>query len=591
MRDQETCWASDGIAELLRALDIPYLALTPGSSFRGLHDSVVNHLGDEAPQHILAIHEESAVAIAHGFAKAAGRPMAAALHANVGLMHASMAIFNAWCDRTPVLLLGAQGPVDAEQRRPFVDWLHTCADLGALVRPFTKWDNQPHSLPAALEAILRAHQSATTAPCGPVFVSLDQSLQESRAPRAHLPRMQRVASPVAPEPAPECVADIAQRLQAAARPLVLVGRVSGTRADWDRRVAFAEAFGVPVLTDLKTGARFPTRHPLHPVAPGLSASPDALALIRQSDLILSLDWIDLGGTLLQAFAAPWPEVDVVECSLDPYVHNGWSMDHQALPAADLALRADPDRLVARLLALRPEGSVPRTAARAPGLAAAREEQAPGSELGIEQLARGVLAALEGQRPSFQRLPIGWPGHLCDFRDPLDYLGYDGAGGIGSGPGMSVGGALALRGSGRLPVAVLGDGDFLMGLTAVWSAVHHRIPLLLVVANNRSFFNDELHQERMARQRHRPVENRGIGIQIDDPAPDLAQLARGQGAAGFGPVQEALGLAAALEEALVVVRRGGVAVVDVRVKREYGRGIPAQVLRTAREPHPAGASAA
>ena len=164
---QNEIWGSDAIAAMLRALDIPYIALNPGASFRGLHDSLVNYLGNERPQLLLCLHEESAVAIAHGYAKASGRMMGVALHSNVGLMHATMAIFNAWCDRVPMLILGATGPWDAARRRPWIDWIHTSSDQGALVRDYTKWDNQPASIPAAYEALLRAAQIANTAPRGP----------------------------------------------------------------------------------------------------------------------------------------------------------------------------------------------------------------------------------------------------------------------------------------------------------------------------------------------------------------------------------------------------------------------------------------
>ena len=95
-------FGSDVVADALRALDIPYIALNPGASYRGLHDSLVNYLGNERPQMLLCLHEESAVAIAHGYAKVTGKAMAAAVHSNVGLMHATMAIFNAWCDRMPM---------------------------------------------------------------------------------------------------------------------------------------------------------------------------------------------------------------------------------------------------------------------------------------------------------------------------------------------------------------------------------------------------------------------------------------------------------------------------------------------------------
>src|SRR5476649_1631467 len=172
-------YGSDVAAETLRLLDIPYIALNPGSSYRGLHDSIVNHLGNERPQMLVCLHEESAVALAHGWAKVTGRPMAAAVHSNVGLFHATMAVFNAWCDRVPLLLLGATGPVDAPKRRPWIDWIHTAQDQGAMLRNYVKWDAQPASPAAAQEALARAVWLAGTVPMGPVYVNFDAGMQEA----------------------------------------------------------------------------------------------------------------------------------------------------------------------------------------------------------------------------------------------------------------------------------------------------------------------------------------------------------------------------------------------------------------------------
>ncbi|HET7033919.1 MAG TPA: thiamine pyrophosphate-binding protein, partial [Casimicrobiaceae bacterium] len=353
-------WGSDVIADLLRALEFPYIALTPGASFRGLHDSLVNYLGNTRPELLLCVHEESAVALAHGYARVTGQPLPVALHANVGLMHATMAIFNAWCDRIPMLLLGGVGPIDAVKRRPWVDWIHTTRDLGALVRGYTKWDDQPGSVAAALEAILRADRIATTLPQGPVYVSLDAALQEEAldAP-VPLPALDRyrVAAPAAP-PA-SVVHEVAGMLDAARRPLLMIGRVTQDPADFARRVALAERVGAVVLTDIKTGASFPTQHRLQPFPPSLYVTGEASGLIRDADLIVSLDWIDLGGTLAQACGGELPHARIVQCSLDQYVHNGWNMDYQALPPTDVAILAAPDALVAALVeALEPAAGDP-----------------------------------------------------------------------------------------------------------------------------------------------------------------------------------------------------------------------------------------
>src|SRR3989454_7522717 len=250
-------WGSDGIAAMLRALDIPYLALNPGASYRGLHDSIVNYLGNERPQMLLCLHEEAAVAIAHGYARTSGRMMGVALHSNVGLMHGTMAIFNAWCDRVPMLILGATGPWDAARRRPWIDWIHTASDQGALVRDYTKWDNQPASVPAAYEALMRAVQMANTAPRGPTYINLDAALQETKiGPLPPLPDVGRYRAPEAVLPKAELVEAAAQLLSAAVHPVILAGRVARTGAGWKSRVALAERLQAGVLTDLKAGASF-----------------------------------------------------------------------------------------------------------------------------------------------------------------------------------------------------------------------------------------------------------------------------------------------------------------------------------------------
>ncbi|GIK78919.1 MAG: thiamine pyrophosphate-binding protein [Pseudorhodoplanes sp.] len=568
-------FGSDVIADTLRALAIPYIALNPGASYRGLHDSLVNYLGNETPRMLLCLHEESAVAIAHGYAKVTGRAMAAAVHSNVGLMHATMAMFNAWCDRMPVLVLGATGPVDATKRRPWIDWIHTARDQGALVRGYTKWDDQPASPAAAREAVLRAAWIANTAPRGPVYVNLDAEMQEARLTQT-LPPLDaaRFAPPTSGAAAPADLQKAATLLRKARTPLILAGRVSRDLADWNARIALAEALGARVVTDLKVGAAFPTDHPLHAAPPGnLQPTPEALEAIGRADVILSLDWVDLAGTL-DAARVPAHGVSVIHASIDHHLHNGWSMDYQALPAVDLMLACDADRAVAGLLETL---GIPATP-RARDIPYANVPRAPDGASTVEHLALALRAALGERAVSLTHLPLSWNGAWWPFRHPLDYLGSDGGGGIGGGPGISVGAALALKDSGRMPVAICGDGDFLMGVTALWTAAHYRIPLLMLVANNRSFFNDELHQERVARMRGRPVENRWIGQRITDPEIDLAAMARAQGALGIGPVTDAAALPAAYAQAIAAVEAGGVAVVDVQVAPGYAPATTAAMTR-------------
>src|SRR5437870_11016004 len=261
-------WSSDAIARMLQALEVPWVSLVPGASFRGLHDSLVNHIGNQRPQMILCLHEGAAVSVAHGYAKASGRMMGTILHSNVGLLNGSMGIFNAWCDRLPMLVLGATGPWDAAKRRPWIDWIHTAADQGALVRGYTKWDNQPASVPAAYEALLRAAQIAQTSPKGPTYVNLDAALQETKiGPLPPLPDVSRYRAPEAVLPKAELIDAAAQLLSAAEHPVILAGRVARTGAGWKSRVAPPEKLQASVLTDLKAGASFPTDHPLHAAPP------------------------------------------------------------------------------------------------------------------------------------------------------------------------------------------------------------------------------------------------------------------------------------------------------------------------------------
>jgi len=574
-------WGSDAIAAMLRELDIPYVALNPGSSYRGLHDSVVNYIGNTRPRMLLCLHEESAIALAHGWAKVTGQPLAVIVHANVGLMHATMAIFNAWCDRVPMIVLGATGAVDAVRRRPWIEWIHTARDQGALIRNYTKWDDQPSSIGAAQEALLRANMITQTAPSGPVYINLNLELQEDEIAAAPpLPETARFSPPAPLEPAGPSLRAAAELLARAERPVILAGRCSRDPEAWQRRIALAEAIGARVMTDRKAGAAFPTDHPLHAAGPATALSPAGAALAAAADVILSLDWIDLAGTLKAACRGQLPAGKVIQVSVDQYVHNGWSMDYQGLPPADLCLLADPDAAVPALFTeikrLRPNARPlpgPRDRRGPPPLSALETA----SIIEVPLLATALKKALAGAPVSMIRLPLSWGEHLWDFRHPLDFLGADGGGGIGSGPGMAVGAALALRDSDRLPVAVLGDGDFLMGVTALWTAVRNGIPLLVVIANNRSFFNDELHQERVARERGRPVENRWIGQAIRDPDIDLAAMARAQGCTGIGPVDDPRRLVAAFTEAVAAVRAGKVCVVDVHVAAGYATEATTAIL--------------
>jgi thiamine pyrophosphate-dependent acetolactate synthase large subunit-like protein len=265
---------------------------------------------------------------------------------------------------------------------------------------------------------------------------------------------------------------------------------------------------------------------------------------------------------------------VIRVSADAHLHRGWSADYQGLPPADVYLMCEPDVAVPLLLdAVRARPAVVQPKVEPKG----EEDKA----LSIRALARAFNEVTAGMEVCLSKLPLGWNGAYRHFRHPLDYLGADGGGGVGAGPGLTVGAALALKGTDRIVVGIVGDGDFLMGNTAIWTATHYKLPCLFLVANNRSFYNDEMHQERVAKERGRPVENKWIGQRIDEPDIDLAMMARAQGAVGIGPVRELAELKPALAQAIGHVKNGAVCVVDVRVLPGYDAPMAGAPAHTAR----------
>ena len=565
--DATVGWGSDVAAQMLRRLGIPWIALTPGASYRGFHDSLVNHLGNEAPEMLLCLHEEHAVAIAHGYAKATGRALAVALHSNVGLMHGSMAIFNAWADRVPMLVLGATGPVDAAQRRPWIDWLHTSQDQGALIRHFTKWDDQPGSARAFVEAAARGWKITHTAPTAPVYLNMDAGWQEAPLEgEIAWPDPARHAPPPAPRPDPALVRRVAGALAGAKAPVILFGRGTRTAEAMAVRVALAERTGAAMLSDLKAGCMVPTDHPNHAGQPFNKLSGAAREVLARADVILSLGWIDLGGVLKQAFGDAAPAATIIHAGDDAQLHRGWGQEQFGLSPVDVEFNCPADAVAEDLLAAltgpaRPAPSLPAPKAPAEGA---------GSSLTFRDIARALKAEVGDTPVTFPALARSWPHDMWPQRHPLDYLGKDGGGGIGSGPGLAVGAALALKGSDRLVIATLGDGDTLMGITALWTAAKYRLPVLFVVGNNRSYFNDELHQESVARRRGRTEANAWVGQRLDDPAPDIAMLARGQGVEAAGPVRTTDDLKRAVAEGVAALRDGRPYLIDVWIDPRQGR---------------------
>jgi thiamine pyrophosphate-dependent acetolactate synthase large subunit-like protein len=296
-------WGSDIAAAMLRHLGIEYVTLNPGASYRGFHDSLVNYLGNDAPKLLLCLHEDHVVSIAHGYAKATDRAMGAVLHSNVGLMHGLMGIFNAYCDRMPMIVIGATGPVASDLRRPWIDWIHTAKDQGALLRDYIKWDDEPRSPRALVEAFLRGAQLTHTEPRAPVYICLDAGLQEQKlVDPVEFPRDRYAPAP--PPSADAATVDrVAEMLIGAKAPLLMIGRGSRSQSAWDNRVRLAERVNARVMTSIRERSVFPTDHALHILPPSYWLTPQAKDLVRQADVVVSLDWTDLNGTLQQATAS------------------------------------------------------------------------------------------------------------------------------------------------------------------------------------------------------------------------------------------------------------------------------------------------
>ncbi|GAA0999744.1 thiamine pyrophosphate-binding protein [Acrocarpospora macrocephala] len=569
-------WGSDLVVDLLHAQDVPYLPMNPGSSFRGLHDSVVNHGGNRSPQLLLCLHEEIAVSLAHGWSKATGRLGVAAVHDLVGLMHASMAVYNAWCDRTPLLLLGGSGPADPALRRA-IDWSHSATTQAQLVRDFVVWDAEPATAGAFAADLLRARQRALSAPRGPAYVSLDAGGQEERLdavpplpdPRAFLP-----APAFGPDPA--ILEEAVNALAAAERPVVIAGRVALDPASAPPLAALVELLGAAYHDDRNMTA-LPTAHPQN-------CTGDR-GVIGEADVVLAVDVVDPAAILNPRPRGPrhgGPERSadarvVIDLSHGDLGLRSWSNAGAAPYPRDIALLSDP------LLGLRMLLDALADRVK-PAAASARREVVRERAARLRRRQRGAVEARWADRRISPARLVGevwqavrdadhllclrntrtWPEGLWQLPGAGSYLGHSGGGGVGYGPGALIGGALAARDRGQLAVGIIGDGDLLMAAGALWTATHYRIPALIVVNDNSSFYNDEPHQAEVANERGRPAENSWIGMRIADPAVDIAALARSYGCWATGPVEDPDELGPSLRNALAAVREGATAVVHARV---------------------------
>ena len=544
------------MAAALAGLGCRYVALNPGASLRGLHDTLVNPIGP-APELIMCLHEEIAVAVAHGYAKAAGRPMAVGLHDTVGLLHGSMAIFNAWVDRAPVFVLVGTGPLDASRRRPWIDWIHTVLDQTSAVRDWTVWTDQPISEAAVVESIRSGWSACQGSPGGPAVLGLDVLLQEQAFAEAEdsLTGIEAaLCSRVAPDP--RVVERAATVLAAADRPAIITDRPLDA-AGATLVVELAERTGA-ALVELGGGISFPVGHP-H------DCSDRGADVFDRADAILFVEvrdpaWRPPG-------SSPSRPGTAIVAGLANAKDRSWmrtesSGTHRVDLVADatLALRALVDAVGSRH---RPLASGLAELAGVAGTPADLAEDAPFHPGQVGQALSRVLA--ETPFVVANGWLSGWARRTLGLH-PGQVLGRSGGEGLGYGPGASVGAALAIRDEspGTVAVDLQGDGDLLYTPQALWTATHHGIPLLMIVEANGTYERDVFHQRNVARDRNRADARVGPGLTFDDPPIDIAGLARAQGCEAWSAPGDLDALESVLSKAVSVVQQGAVAVVEVPV---------------------------
>jgi len=566
---------SDFMVDVIKTLDLEYISTNPGSSFRSIHESLVNYGKNAKPELLTCMHEEAAIAMAHGYAKAAGKPMGAMIHGTVGLQHGSMAIYNAWVDRVPIMLFAGNG-LDAMSRRPGTEWNHSVQDAAALVRDFVKWDDCPTSLQHFAESTVRAYKIATTPPYEPVLITADIDLQEAAIHDEGLkiPRLSRSRPPQGDRTA---LAEAAKWLVGAQHPVIIVDRCVRNQEGVKLMVELAEALQAPVV-DIGGRMNFPTTHPL-------SHNESRRGLVRAADVVLLLEVSDPFGQF-NSISDPHHELKfvgnkdakVINLSLqDVYIRSNYQDFQRYLPV-DLSINGDAQ---ASLPALIDEVKRAGTDERKRAFAArgetlkedwnkerkrAREEAAIGWDLQpitTPRLAAETWNAIKGERWSLavsDRIP--WARRLWPATEYHHMLGGSGAQGVGYAAPGALGVALANKSKGLFTVTFQPDGDLMYSPGVLWTAAYHRIPILYVMHNNRAYHQEIMHVQRMCSLHNRGVDRAWIGTTIDNPAIDYAKLAQSMGVWAEGPVTDPANLGAALKRAVDVVKGGQPALVDV-----------------------------
>jgi acetolactate synthase I/II/III large subunit len=569
---------SDFMVDVLRSLKFEYLATNPASSCRGIHESLINYGNNERPEMLTVMHEESGVGMAHGYSKVAGKPMALLFHGTVGLQHAAMGIYNAWCDRVPLVLM-VGNHMDAATRPPGVPTTHSAQDPLSLIRDFTKWDDQPASLQAYAESMVRAYKIAMTPPMEPVAIALDIPLQE-RPQNGELLSIPKLTLTAPPQGDANAVREAARLLANASRPVIVADRAARTPNGMRGLVTLAETLCAPVV-DQGGRLNIPTSH-------YLNQSGRSAALVGQADVILALELTDLYGTLNSFVdnvqetrtSRLKPGTKVINLGVgDLYIRANYQ-DFQRFAEADISIGADAETTLPALIeAVKAEMTAERRAQndkRADDLrkahAQARERAMAAAVLGWDsspvttaRLCAETWAAVRNENWAlvstdyFQSL---WPHRIWNIEEHYQFNGGSGGAGVGYGLPAAVGAALAHRSEGRLVVNIQSDGDMMYAPGALWTAVHHKIPLLTVMHNNRAYHQEFMHLQRMSNRRNRGVDRSYIGTTIRDPFIDYAKLAQSMGMLGIGPIEDPKDLAPALQRAVQVVKAGDPVLIDV-----------------------------
>jgi acetolactate synthase I/II/III large subunit len=570
---------SDFMVDVIKSLDIDYVPSNPASSFRGLHESLLTYGDNKKPEFITCLHEESSIGIAHGYFKIAGKPLIALCHGTVGLQHAAMAIYNAWCDRVPVIVMGGND-LDATKRAPGVPTIHAAQDIGSLVRDFTKWDDNPVSLPHFAESFVRAYKIAMTPPHEPVFLSLDVGLQEHAVHEPDRLRIPRYVPTAPPQGDTGAVREAARLLANAERPVIVADRAARTPNGIKLLIELAETLNASVI-DQAGRLNFPTTHHLNQTA-------RAGAVVGQADVLIGLELTDFWNTVNayidngENLREPRIKADAKLISIgagDYYLKSNYQ-DFQRFQSVDVSIAGDAEATLPALIeavkSALPAGRKPAIEKRGEALRKASAENRArarvaasygwdASPISTARLCAELWAQIRNEdwslvsRDTFQS---SWPHRLWPMERHYHYIGGSGGYGEGYNAPAAVGAALANRAFGRLSVSIQADGDLMYAPGVLWTAVHHKVPLLSVVHNNRGYHQEVMHVQRMANRRDRVLNDGPIGTQIIGPHIDYAKLAQSMGMYAIGPIEHPADLGPALARAVAVVKAGEPALVDV-----------------------------